>query len=140
MGIYVIFILCLVIIFEIGIILSLTSLSLGFCDNIRDSFMEISMMIVYHWLCDMDYPWLMIILFSFLGVWVGLWVYNPCDVVVYMICIIGCDFICVFWILMYVIILSLFYDHCFVIWCKGFFYYPWSMMSSDLNCDCWWEM
>ena len=27
----------------------------------------------------------------------GLWVYNPCDVVIYRICIIGCDFICVFW-------------------------------------------
>lgn len=71
MGIYVI--LCLFLVIRIGIILSLTSLSLGFCvilfffvcffgiyDNIRDSFMEISfsyiisMMIfilfVYHWL------------------------------------------------------------------------------------------
>ena len=65
--------LCLFLVIRIGIILSLTSLSLGFCvilfffvcffgiyDNIRDSFMEvsfsyiISMMIfilfVYHWL------------------------------------------------------------------------------------------
>ena len=33
-------------------------------------------------------------------------------------------YLCSFGILMYVIILSLFYDHCFVIWCKGFFYYP----------------
>lgn len=41
--------------------------------------------IVYHWLCDngfIYYHWLVIIFFSFLGVCFGLWVYNPCDVVV----------------------------------------------------------
>lgn len=47
----------------------------------------------------------MIIFFSFLGVWFGLWVYNPCDVVVYMICIIGCDFICVFNVYDYIILI-----------------------------------
>lgn len=88
-------------------------------------------------LCDMDYPWLMIILFFFRClVWVmGIWslFYDHCylwDVIWFVF----------FGIPMYVIILSLFYDHCFWDGCKGFFYYPWSMMSFDLNCVCWWEM
>ena len=59
----------------------------------------------------------MIIFFSFLGVWFGLWVYNPCDIVIYIIelgFIYSISFLFVFFgLLMYVIILSLSYDHCF---------------------------
>lgn len=102
--------------------------------------------IIYHRLGDKDYHWPMIIFFLF---YVFVWGYGHIILVIInfldhcylyhragIYFILGCDipfYLCSFGILMYVIILSLFYDGC-----KGFFYYPWSMMSSDLNCVCWW--
>lgn len=72
------FILCLFLVIRIGIILSLTSLSLGLCVYfflfmfVLGSMIISGILFIYYFyddvclslaLCDMDYPWLMIILF-----------------------------------------------------------------------------
>ena len=78
-------------------------------------------------LCDNYYHWLMIIFFHFLCVVLG---YGYIILVIWRllnylyhrtgIYLFDFFFVCVFWM--------------------GVYNYPWSMMSSDLNCVCWWEM
>lgn len=139
---FLFYVLCFVIPFIIDYGLSL-GLCLFFGSRIISRISMIFIFMLSLALCDICYHWLMIIFFHFLCVvCFGLWVYNPCDMrIIYIIelgFIYSISFLFVFFgILMYVIILSLFYDHCF--W-DEFFYYPWSMMSFDLNCVCWWEM
>lgn len=146
---------------RIGIIFSLTSLyvlSLGLClffgfyDNIWDSF---HILFLWWFLFIIDYViriilCIMIIFFLF---YVFVWGYGYIILVIInfldycylyhragIYFILWCDilfYLCSFGTLLYVIILSLFYDHCFEM---GVYIYPWSMMSSDLNCVCWWEM
>lgn len=86
MGIYVF--LCLFLVIRIGIILSLTSLSLGLCVCFLGSMIISGILFIYYFyddfylslaLCDKDYHWLMIILFCLFICCFGLWVYNPCD-------------------------------------------------------------
>ena len=93
----------------------------------------------FYFVCVVGDHWLYVIMglyiiidlwFSFLGVVLGygyiiLVIWGLLDYLYHRTGIYLFDFffVCVFW------------DEC-----KGFFYYPWSMMSFDLNCVCWWEM
>lgn len=140
---------------RIGIPFIILSLSLGLCllflgiyDNIRDispydDFYFLGV-VCDHWLYVIDLYIIIDLSFYFLGV---VWGYGYIILVIWGflyhrtgIYLFDFFFVCVFWdpnVCDYIIIL---YDYCFWDECKGFFYYPGSMMSSDLNCVCWWEM